>query len=175
MHLTGIVLAAGAGLRAGGPKVLRPGWLDHAVDTLAGCDSVLVVLGAAVVPVPSPAIAVVAEDWETGMSASLRAGIAAASGDAALVTLVDLPGMPLTVARRVAASASRSALAHAVYGGRPGHPVLIGADHWIDLAASLRGDRGARSYLDAHGATRVECGDLWNGEDVDEPAPGGAA
>ena len=53
MDVVGVVLAAGAGRRAGGPKALRRdaagvGWVERAVVRLeaAGCGSVLVVLGA---------------------------------------------------------------------------------------------------------------------------------
>lgn len=165
--LVGIVLAAGAGTRAGGPKARREGWLPHAVEVLrgAGCDPVIAVLGAAIVP--TDAEVVVAPDWAEGVGASLRAGLAAASGEAALVTLVDLPGMPVAAARRVAAGASAGSLRRAVYAGRPGHPVLLGRDHWGPLTAELHGDTGAGAYLRAHGADAVECGDLWDGADVD--------
>ncbi len=165
--LVGIVLAAGAGTRAGGPKAGRAGWLPHAVSVLraAGCERVIAVLGAVVVP--TDAEVVIAEDWAEGLSASLRAGLAAASGDAALVTLVDLPGMPAAAAARVAAGAARSSLRRAVYAGRPGHPVLLGRDHWEAVAAAARGDRGAAPYLRARDAEGVECGDLWDGADLD--------
>jgi len=33
----------------------------------------------------------------------------------------------------------------------------------------VSGDSGARGYLVAHGAIEVECGDLWDGADVDTP------
>ncbi|MBQ9916482.1 MAG: nucleotidyltransferase family protein, partial [Microbacterium sp.] len=58
-------------------------------------------------------------------------------------------------------------LASAEYAGVPGHPVVIGRDHWVALAAAVRGDVGARPYLRAHGAAAVECGDLWSGVDQD--------
>ena len=171
-QVTGIVLAAGAGTRAGGPKALRPGWLDTAVGTLraAGCDPVIAVLGAAIVP--TDAQVVVAEDWADGMSASLRAGLRAASGEAALITLVDLPGMPVEVARRIAERAGGETLRRAVYDGRPGHPVLIGRDHWDAVLATLHGDRGAGRYLREHDAEVVECGDLWDGRE--DPAAASA-
>jgi CTP:molybdopterin cytidylyltransferase MocA len=60
-----------------------------------------------------------------------------------------------------------SVLARAVYAGRPGHPVLVGREHWIELSEFLRGDSGAGEYLTAHHALEVECGDLWSGADVD--------
>ena len=177
MDATGIVLAAGAGTRAGGPKALLrlpdgTSWIQASTTALlaGGCARVVVVLGAmervARALVPDSAAVVVAENWEHGMSASLRAGLAAASGDAALITLVDLPALPATAVRRVLAA---DTLAQAVYDGRPGHPVLIPAAHWSGVAATLHGDRGARDYLVANAAAEVECGDLWDGVDIDVP------
>jgi len=175
--LSGLVLAAGAGTRRGEPKALAHGgaWLRQAVDLLlgAGCASVVVVLGAsadearALVPPDERVEAVVADDWADGVGASLRAGLAHATGDAVVVTLVDLPGTPTSVAERITAGSDRSTLRQATYDGRPGHPVVVGADHWTALAATLHGDRGARPYLAAHGVDEVECGDLHHGEDID--------
>jgi CTP:molybdopterin cytidylyltransferase MocA len=178
--LTGIVLAAGAGTRMGTPKALlrtpqgRP-WLDIAVELLreSGCDAVLVVLGAAMVEVPVGSTAVIAADWAEGMSASLRAGLRAVStlpdsSDAALVSLVDLPELPASVARRIVeVPVTAASLRQAVFEGRPGHPVLIGREHWDAAIDSLGGDRGARRYLVDHGVVEVECGDLFDGHDVD--------
>ena len=179
MALTGIVLAAGAGTRLGSPKALlrtpdaQP-WVARATAVLqmAGCERVVVVLGAraeeAKLLVPSRATVVVAPDWRQGMSASLRAGLGAATGDAAVVTLVDLPELPLSVVQRLTRGRVRTTdLRQAVYGGRPGHPVLIGAAHWNAVAATVEGDRGARPYLVEFGVEEIECGDLWDGADVD--------
>ncbi|RII98253.1 nucleotidyltransferase family protein, partial [Clavibacter nebraskensis] len=60
-----------------------------------------------------------------------------------------------------------STLRQAVFRRRPGHPALLGRDHWQPLAAEVRGDAGARAYLAAHGALLVETADLSTGEDVD--------
>ncbi|WP_207453675.1 nucleotidyltransferase family protein [Herbiconiux sp. SYSU D00978] len=177
MGLSGILLAAGAGSRYGTPKALVPGWLERGVAVLtdAGCDPVVVVLGAEaevarkLLPDDPRVRVVVAADWAAGLSASLRAGLAAATGDAALVTLVDLPEMPATVTRRLARDADSWSLRQAAYRGSPGHPVLLGAQHWKPLASNVDGDRGARPYLVRHGADEIECGDLWHGRDVDRP------
>ena len=178
-QVSGIVLAAGAGTRAGGAKALRlrddgEPWVRLTVSVLrdAGCDPIVVVLGAeadaARAFVPEGVAAVVADDWADGLSASVRAGLAAASGEAALITLVDLPGMPAGVARAVLGEHPRPAsLRRAVYGGRPGHPVLIGRDHWDAVAATATGDTGAGAYLREHEAELIECGSLFDGEDVD--------
>ncbi|MEV4053992.1 nucleotidyltransferase family protein [Amycolatopsis sp. NPDC049688] len=190
--VAGLLLAAGAGRRFGGPKALAE--LDgeplvlRALRTLtaAGCRPVRVVVGAAADQVrallPDPSQAVAAEDWATGMGASLRAGLAALADDpepvAALVHLVDLPWVGSDVLTRVAAHAAGDTVARAAYHGTPGHPVLLGRRWWPEIAETARGDRGARDWL----ATRedlalVECGDLGSGRDVDRPAdlPGGPA
>jgi CTP:molybdopterin cytidylyltransferase MocA len=175
----GLLLAAGAGRRMGGPKALvelggEP-LVRRALRVLAdgGCDPLTVVLGARaadVVPlVGDRARIVVADDWAEGMGASLRAGLAALDGDAVVVHLVDLPGVtPEAIARLVALGAP-SALARAAYGGAPAHPVLLGRDHWPAVAEGAHGDQGARAYLKAHEVTLVECGDVAHPDDVDTP------
>lgn len=178
--VAGIVLAAGAGTRYGMPKVLaqQGQWLSSAVEALSvgGCDDVVVVLGAAIVDVPPPARAVVAEDWADGMSASLRAGLAAVpEAEYVVVRLVDTPDVGAEVVGRVltAARASSSGLARAVYGGRPGHPVVLARRHVPDLVDTLAGDGGGRAFLSRReDVTGVECGDAATGVDVDEAREG---
>lgn len=182
-HVAGVVLAAGDGSRAGGPKALRHtpdgrAWLTLAAEALrtAGCSPVFVVLGAeaqrALALVPQWAMPVVARDWMEGQSASLRAALRAAGttpADALLVTLVDLPEQTPDAARRVLAAAQGTAsLARATFDGAPGHPVLIGRDHWVPLRETLAGDEGARAYLADHGVGLVDCTDLGGGADVDD-------
>lgn len=172
--VVGLLLAAGAGTRYGMPKVLAAEgeWLRAAVTALAdgGCDDVLVVLGAAIVEVPPPARTVVAADWETGMSASLRAGLAAAdAADTVAIHLVDTPDVTAGVVRRVLDAASDTGLARATFRGRPGHPVVVAARHRPGLLAALGGDEGARAFLAGRNdLVAVECGDLASGVDVDE-------
>lgn len=181
-----VLLAAGAGRRMGGPKSLVRAadgtpWLVRSVRVLAegGCDAVTVVLGASAdqaarllerVAFDSVDV-VVADDWAEGMGASLRTGLGAldpASVDAALLHLVDLPDVGADVVTRVLADgAGPAALARATYDAEPGHPVLIGRDHWAGVTSLAEGDRGARAYLDQHGVHLVECGDLASGHDVD--------
>jgi CTP:molybdopterin cytidylyltransferase MocA len=185
----GLLLAAGAGRRMGRPKALvelagEP-LVTRALRALreGGCAPLVVVLGAAaeqVTPLlPPDAHAVVAPDWAEGMGASLRAGLAALAGHAgpdappaALVHLVDLPGVGAPAVARLAALAGvgPSVLARAGYHGVPGHPVLLGRAHWAEVAAAAHGDAGARGYLARHPRLRlVECADLADPTDVDTP------
>ena len=188
MAVAGLLLAAGAGRRFGGPKALATdpdgtGWLLRAVDALreGGCAGVTVVLGAGaeearpLLPAGPWLHVVVADDWADGLGASLRAGLDALAdradaADAALVHLVDLPDVgPAVVARVVARATGPAALARASYDGMPGHPVLLGRDHWPGVQESAAGDRGARDYLAARPTEAVECGDLATGADHDGP------
>lgn len=179
-RVVGVLLAAGAGTRMGRPKALVVGdngepWVRTAARVLldGGCDDVLVVLGAEAEQVRvhlKRLRDVVAEDWADGVAASLRVGLAeAGDADAALVHLVDLPDVGADVVRRIIAGADDAALARATYGGRPGHPVLMGRNHWAAVIADVTGDHGARDYLDSHDVVEIDCSDLASGRDVDRP------
>ncbi|WP_175409172.1 NTP transferase domain-containing protein [Streptomyces sp. TRM64462] len=186
--IAGLLLAAGGGRRLGGrPKALlehrgRP-LVEHAVGVLraGGCRVVHVVLGAAAGAVRERAslegcVLVDNPDWEEGMGSSLRAGLASLAGtgaSAAVVALVDQPGIGAEAVARVAAAyRGPGSLAAASYAGKRGHPVLLGADRWAEVAASAEGDRGARAYLRAHEReiTLVPCGDVAEPYDIDTEA-----
>jgi CTP:molybdopterin cytidylyltransferase MocA len=198
--VAGLLLAAGGGARLGGrvKALLERGGrplVELGVEALraAGCPVVHVVLGAGAEEVRARARlagagarCVVVENpaWRSGMGSSLRAGLAsvAASGvtraaggaGGALVALVDQPGVgAAAMARVLAAYRSPATLAAASYGGRRGHPVLIGADHFVPAGLAARGDQGARAFLrerEEAGALRlVECGDVATADDIDTP------
>src|SRR4051794_34372929 len=138
--------------------------VERAVETAqAGCDPGLVVLGARAVDVwrqarLENALVLVNGEWETGMASSLRTGLDGLRGlpglpgqvDAALLLLVDMPGMTPAALARLAEHAAPDALAVATYDGVRAHPVLLGRDHWAGVVAAATGDEGARRYLAAH-------------------------
>ena len=166
-HVRGLVLAAGAGRRMGGPKALvrqRPEdetLVERALSLLhdGGCTGVAVVVGAAgdevaaIVGSLGRDIDVVrCPDWAEGMGASLRAGLTALARrahegegrvDAALVTLVDLPDVTPEVVARVLGVSGVPGLhdLHDVYG-------VHGGD--ADLRAVLR--RAAYGGVPGHPA-----------------------
>jgi CTP:molybdopterin cytidylyltransferase MocA len=177
-HVVGVLLAAGAGRRYGKPKVLVDGWLTTAVTALrdGGCAGVVLVVGAAQVPVPPGVTAISAPDWREGVSASVRAGLVHAEGmnaDYAVLHVIDTPDVGPAVVARVLdrALASRSGLARAYFGDRPGHPVVIARRHWPGVLARISGDHGAVAYLRSRRDVEiVDCSDLASGRDIDEPA-----
>ena len=182
-----VVLAAGGGRRYGMPKALveYEGSLlvERAVRTAAAvCDPVLVVLGAQAVDVWRTAdlggSAVLAnKDWESGMASSLRVGLEGLRGwpdqvDAALITLVDMPGMTPEALQKVRDEGSPGVLAVATYDGVRAHPVLIGREHWDGVIETLSGDEGARNYLAAHDVVEIDCTGLADPTDLDVPPSG---
>jgi len=177
--VAGLVLAAGAGRRYGGPKA--PVFLGQALRALldGGCDPIIAVLGAGArrtrAAVDLDGVQVVENPgWAEGMASSLRLGITTAARlpgvSAVCVHLVDMPGVSATAVARLLAQAHAGCLTRACYNGEPGHPVVLGRDHWAEIVATARGDQGARAYLRRHVAqvTAVECGDVAAGYDIDE-------
>lgn len=177
-----ILLAAGASRRLGQPKQLievdgEP-LLRRAARALLATQPLecVVVLGhdaarmrAALAGLPLHDV--LAADHEEGLSASLRAGVAAldARCAGALVALTDQPALQVdhllalcsawrTQPRRAVASA---------YGGVLGVPALLPRTWFADLTR-LRGDVGARELLRARGAVPLAAPAL--AQDLDTPA-----
>ena len=180
MAVAGLVLAAGGGTRFGAaPKQLaefhgRPllEWAVRAQCDVTELARVVVVLGSEASKIVSRvafgrAEPVVCEEWERGQAWSLRCGVAAlAAGEGVskvIVTLGDAPLVTPEVIRMFVAAPPR---ARAVYGGRPGHPVVLGSEE-IAALTSLAGDEGARGLL--RGGPEVEVGHLCSGRDIDTP------
>jgi CTP:molybdopterin cytidylyltransferase MocA len=181
--VVGAVLAAGASRRFGdGPKQLarfagRP-LIEHPVAALAAARSVqrtVVVLGHEAEAIRrdaelAPAEPVIAGDWENGQSAALRAAVAAAGPDAAVLVVVlgDQPLIaPAAIDAVVAGAGERPA--RACYRSRPGHPVAIPRCFFADLR-EVEGDRGARGVLAGLGIRPIDCDGLGSAADVDTVA-----
>lgn len=179
--MAGLLLAAGSGSRYGLPKALADDgdgpWVLRSLAALASLPDTVVVLGAAAAQVavllPGDLPRIVNPAYPAGMGSSIRAGLAHladTTAEAALVMLVDLPGVGREVVDRLAeAVTGPDALLRASYHGVPGHPVVLGRAHWAGVMATASGDHGARDYLAAHPPAFVECGDIGHGRDVDRP------
>lgn len=186
MSVAGLLLAAGEGRRMGRPKALVE--LDgeplvvRGIRLLVGggCAPVVVVVGAdagAVRPLCAGAEVIEAADWQTGMAASLRAGLGALDGrpdvDACVVALVDQPLVTAEAVDRLrAAHAGGAVAAVASYAGRRRNPVLLDRSAWGGVAAAATGDEGARGWLRAHPerVVAVDCTDTGAPDDLDTPA-----
>ena len=179
--IAGIVLAAGAGSRFGGPKQLAEldgaPLLEHALRTMAAAplSRTVVVLGAGAEEVLAHvdlhgAAPVPCARWAEGQAASLACGLAQVEdAEAAVVVLGDQPRVSAEAVRRVLAARDGAPAVRATYGGAPGHPVLIESELFGPLR-DVTGDRGARNLLRSVGTREVPCDDLGGGEDVDTRA-----
>jgi molybdenum cofactor cytidylyltransferase len=177
--IAAVVLAAGAGRRYGGAKQLHPvdgrPMLERVLQAVAAgpVDDRVLVLGARADQVLDAidlhgARVVRAVDWESGQSASLRAGLAAldAAVRAALVVLGDGPGLdPRALRRMVDAGRARpETVLAADYGDGRSHPVLLPRAVWSDLPAE--GETPGRALP----AELVDCRGLGRPGDVDYAA-----
>lgn len=158
-----VVLAAGTGSRFGGTKQLarlrgKP-LAQHAIDAATSeVDEIVVVLGhdaeavEASLVLPAHARVVRNPRYAEGQASSLAAGLAACSprSEAAVVLLADQPGVrPEHVRALVRAFRERPARALRLrFADAPG-PALLAREIWPELT-ELRGDVGARAWLDAH-------------------------
>jgi molybdenum cofactor cytidylyltransferase len=169
-RVAAVVLAAGLSRRMGENKLLvavegMP-MVARVVDALAAAplDEVVVVVGheaARVRAAVEPLIGgrrvrfVECADYEAGLSASLRAGIASVMDRAVDGALVCLGDMPWISAAHVAAlvdafdPASGRAICVPFYAGKRGNPVLWAARYFAEMQA-LTGDVGAKELLERH-------------------------
>ena len=178
-----ILLAAGAGRRFGGGKLLSPFGAGRLIDgaLAAACaspaDRIVVVTGAdadrvaahVAASVQDPRLQVThAVDWDAGMSASLKAGIAALLDcDAVIVLLGDMPRIPHAILGPLVDLVRDGAPASApVCDGQRGHPVVLGAG-LMARAQELTGDQGAARLL--AGVQLLPCTDAGVLFDVDAP------
>ena len=177
------MLAAGAGSRFGGGKLLAPfGGRPLVEATLSGLhgapvDEIIVVVGAEGERLRSISTAyetriVENPDWAEGMSTSVRAGLRASapSARAAVVCLADQPLVGAEAVGRLVEAFRRGArVAVATYGGEMRNPVLFARGVWPLLLREMSGDRGARVFLKHHQdtVTEVACDDVADPVDVD--------
>jgi molybdenum cofactor cytidylyltransferase len=160
--IAGIILAAGTSSRLGRPKQLlelagKP-VLQHVVDAAVASKlaDVVVVLGheapavEAALDLPEVVRIVINERYEDGQATSLRTGVESmADGcEAAVVLLGDQPQMTAELIDRVVQEwlETKAPIVRAVFGGVPGHPVLIASTEF-DLVERAHGDEGLRSVL----------------------------
>jgi CTP:molybdopterin cytidylyltransferase MocA len=181
--VSAILLAAGAGSRFGGGKLLAKlndmPLVEHVLVALEASpvDKTVVVVGADAkrlreVCEPYGFRIVENPEWTRGQSTSVRAGLRALGPEAraAVVLLADQPLVGADAVKRlVEAFEGGAKVAVAAYGGEPRNPVLFSREMWPLLEAELSGDEGARPFLRRHQdlVTRVPCDEVGDPVDVD--------
>lgn len=163
----GILLAAGAGSRFGGDKLLallhgKPLVL-HALDALrpAVTEVIAVVRPGserlATLLVQAGARVAVCDEASHGMGHSLACGARLAPADTnLLIALGDMPAVtPDTIARVIAALDAGATIAVPCHRGRRGHPVGFAA-RLVPMLRVLTQDQGARSVLLANAEAVLE-------------------
>jgi molybdenum cofactor cytidylyltransferase len=157
VSIAGVILAAGAGTRFGGPgEKLLAAFRGQPLVTWAiapvleaGLDEVIVVTGASDLAsvVPQEVTLLRNDEWQLGQATSLGVGLdwCQRQGHAsAVVGLGDLPGLTVAAWQAVA-DAPGGPIVVATYDGKRGHPVRLDASAWTLLPTS--GDMGARSLM----------------------------
>jgi molybdenum cofactor cytidylyltransferase len=158
--VTGVGLAAGRSRRLGTPKQLLPyrntTLLGATLDVArsAGFDQLIVTLGGAAqavrdaVPLDGAEV-VVAEDFGTGCSASLRVALGRVDQRAAGIVLMlgDQPRVDPAVLRRIAA-AGCGAVTVCRYTDGIGHPFWLGRNVFGELR-DLHGDKGVWKLVES--------------------------
>lgn len=161
--VTGILLAAGAGTRFGGRKLVHPLPGDGVPLALASCrrlrqaiDQVCVVVRAGDDEVAAlfqheDVCVVTCEDAAAGMARSIACGVEAmADAEGWVIALGDMPRVSLDTISAVASAIGFGVpISVPVHAGRRGHPVGFGMRFLPELVA-LAGDTGARDLLRLH-------------------------
>jgi len=171
--IAAILLAAGAGMRFGGEKLLHP--LEDGVAIAAHAARNLLAATSDVVAVVRwgdfPLYDMLEQEGcqvtmfqgaARGMGASLAHGVAQSRGaDGWIVALADMPRIAPGTVRMVITAVQQGALIAApVYKGERGHPVGFGATLRDELL-KLDGDQGARALVERHrdSIQLIECDD----------------
>jgi CTP:molybdopterin cytidylyltransferase MocA len=181
--VSAVLLAAGAGSRFGGGKLLAPyrgrPLIEASLSNLACApiDETVVVVGDDAQRLrkacePYEVRVVENPQWAEGMSTSVRTGLLGLGPEtrAAVVLLADQPLVGAgAVERLVAAFEAGARVAVATYGGRSRNPVLFSREVWPLLMTELSGDEGARPFLRRHPelVVRVPCDGVGDPADVD--------
>lgn len=174
--VTGVVLAAGISRRLGTAKQLLPyrntTLLGATLDVVRSCafDQIIVTLGGAAAAVRrqvdlTGVEVVLADDFDSGCSSSLRSALSSVHPQAAGIVLMlgDQPGLSAVTVDRLIAEGTSTAITVCRYHDGIGHPFWLSRSIFGELAR-MHGDKAVWKIIDSG---RVPVSRL----DVDAPVP----
>lgn len=161
-----ILLAAGSSSRMGIPKQLlrleHTTLLNKSISVLKSCTpirNIIVVIGANASQViqsfpDEPIDYIIAQNWESGMGASLKIGMASAAlwkpeADQILITVCDQPYLNLDILTEIIKRGEKGKITVADYGNEIGTPALFDKIFFQELK-ELPDDTGARKLFGTH-------------------------
>lgn len=180
--IAAVILAAGGSSRFGKTKQILPWGSANVINAsiraalLAEFDPIVVVLGADAERIRSTieisAIQVVInEDWRTGQSSSLRAGIESlpADIDGAIFLLADQPQINVHLLDEIVKYANLgNEVVAPLIDGRRANPVYFSQANF-DALKQVSGDQGGRGLMRDMNVKYVEWLDEMQGRDIDLP------
>jgi molybdenum cofactor cytidylyltransferase len=163
MRIGAVVLAAGGSSRLGTPKQFVTFRGETLVRRAAKaalesvCDRVVVVVGSHTEQMRReigdlPVLVVENENWQSGISSSIRAGLEQiCSPDGVVITLCDQPFMSAAVLNELVNThrKTRRAIVASTYGATRGVPAFFAPELFNELS-SLTKDEGARRIIASH-------------------------
>jgi len=160
-----IILAAGSSSRLGRPKQLlvynHKTLLQHVIDEakLADLSPIVIVVGANADELTkslnlSEVNIIINESWETGMSSSIAAGLAALTDNKPqnmIISVCDQPQINAQLFSDLVRMKNKtgSGIVASAYAGTLGTPVLFG-EKYYDTLLNLAGNEGAKKLLNLH-------------------------
>ena len=160
-RVTGVLLAAGSSSRLGTPKQLLPFGgttvLGASLDVARSCsfDQIIVTLGGAatsvLATVPMHGVqTVIADDFGSGCSSSLRIALSRVDPHAAGIVLLlgDQPAMARDTVERMITKGAAAPIAVCRYSDGVGHPFWLSRSVFGELA-QLHGDKGVWKLIES--------------------------
>lgn len=180
MNIRGIILAAGKSSRMGYNKLrLKIGEvtiLDRVIENAKASklDETIIITGK--YDINTDIIKIHNEEYEMGMSTSIKKGIEGFKGDAVMILLGDMPFVSSEIINKLYESfeISNKNIVIPMYKGVRGNPVVIGEKYFMNLLSNM-GDKGAREIIknNFHDVEQVEISDKGILIDIDDEAAKG--
>jgi molybdenum cofactor cytidylyltransferase len=152
MFIRGIILAAGTSSRMGSNKLMlkidNSTILEKVIENskISKLNEIMLITGK--YDIDTEITKVHNEEYEKGMSTSIKKGIESFKGEAVMILLGDMPFVSSQIINKLYDSFRQcnKNIVVPVFEGRRGNPVIIGEKYFKDLLNNI-GDKGAREII----------------------------